>query len=156
MNKEQLERLVVIPTLKKIKRGYSKEATLAIMMIIAHESNHGQYIKQLGKGPALGFIQMEPRTHKSVWMFGDSIWRNAVATGIISYDDFNNKVRPEADRLVYDLQYNVFMARQRLFMKPKALPTDKLAMSRYLKQYWNSTLGAAKPMDYVNAYELWV
>ena len=39
MNREQLQNLVVEPTLwQEIPKGYSEKAALAIMMIIAHES----------------------------------------------------------------------------------------------------------------------
>jgi hypothetical protein len=127
MNKDQLTELVIIPTLKEIPSGYSPEAVMAIQMIIAHESNCGQYIAQT-KGPALGVIQMEPATHDDVWNFGDSIHKNARLMGLLNSD---------VDRLIYDLRYNVFMARQKLFMASGALPKDASGMSHYLKKHWN-------------------
>jgi hypothetical protein len=155
MDKKQFQHLIVEPALLDIPRGYSAEAVLAIMMIVAHESHHGRYIKQLGKGPALGLIQMEPATHASVWKYGDSVWANAVAAGMVTLDQAKRRESPPATRLIYDLRYNVFMARQRLFMKPQALPTDPIDISHYLKKHWNSTKGKADGLDYLDAYRSW-
>lgn len=150
MNKEQLESLVVVPTLKEIPNGYSEKAVLAIMMIIAHESKRGEYIKQIN-GPALGLIQMEPSTHDDVWANSDSIWKNASLLGFAK----RGENLPDATLLTYDLRYNVFMARQRLFMDVNPLPDKPLEMSSYLKSYWNSSLGKADDLDYYNDYMRW-
>ncbi len=155
MNKHQLTTFVIEPTLKEIPRGYTNTASVAIQMIIAHESHHGHYIKQVGTGPALGLIQMEPATHESTWNHGDSIWRNAVSAGIITEKDLRYRKRPDCTRLIYDLKYNVFMARQRLFMIPESFPEDTRALSEYLKRHWNTTQGKAKGDSYLNAWNLW-
>ena len=145
MNKKQLTDLVIVPTLKEIPYGYTDEAVMAIQMIIAHESVGGEYIAQT-RGPALGIIQMEPATHDDVWKFGDSIRVNAQDMGLIN---------SESSRLVYDLRYNVFMARQKLFMAAGALPSDAEGMSIYLKKHWNGD-GKATPDKYLMDYENWV
>ncbi len=158
MKKSQLVNMVIRPTLKEIPHGYSEPALLAITMIIAHESKRGEYIHQLGNGPALGVIQMEPSTHESTWTYGDSIWGNAFKLGIIASE---SPTRPPVERLLYDLRYNVFMARQRLFMKPELLPNlaDEFAqidaMSKYLKKHWNSVKGAASDTSYADDYWEW-
>ena len=155
MNKEQLVNLVIIPTLKKIPKGYSTEAEMAIVMIIAHESLRGEYLKQMGNGPALGLINMEPDTHNCTWHNGDSIWDNALKMGIITQCDYVNKSHPKPERLNYDFMYNVFMARQRLFMKKEKLPSTELEMANYLKRHWNSIHGAATSNSYLNDYFSW-
>ena len=157
MNKLQLLHHIVRPTLIEIPRGLTEESELAIMMIIAHESKRGEYVRQVGAGPALGLIQMEPATHDDVWKHGDSVWENARNMDIIDVYDYNVKIHPDSSRLVYDLRYNVFMARQRLFMKSEALPIgDKLKMSRYLKKHWNSAQGRATFDSYYKDYKKWV
>tara|TARA_R110000787_G_C13359482_1_gene439933 strand:- start:59 stop:493 length:435 start_codon:yes stop_codon:yes gene_type:complete len=143
MNKKQLTELVIIPTLRKIPNGYSKEAVKAIQMIIAHESVGGEYIAQT-KGPALGVIQMEPFTHNEVWKWGDSIAKNAIALGIVQ----------DESRLVYDLRYNVFMARQKLFMASGALPSNEFEMAEYLKLNWNGD-GKATAQKYYDDFIGW-
>lgn len=143
MNKAQLTELVIIPTLNEIPRGYSDAAVLAIQMIIAHESVCGEYIAQK-RGPALGIIQMEPFTHDDVWTHGDSIKINAAILGITQ----------RVGQLVYDLRYNVFMARQKLFMAKGALPSDPAEMAKYLKLNWNGD-GKATPEKYHQDYCNW-
>lgn len=155
MNKEQLVNLVIIPTLKEIPKGIGAKAVQAITMIIAHESKGGNYLKQIGGGPALGIIQMEPTTHNSIWDNGDSIWDNALLLGIVSAEDHDQFLMPPAERLIYDLRYNVFMARQYLFMDENPLPSTPYQMSAYLKDYWNSAGGAADSNSYLRDYELW-
>jgi hypothetical protein len=155
MNRAQLQAYIIEPTLRAIPYGYTEEADKAIQMIIAHESHCGRYIKQVGNGPALGQIQMEPATHDCVWKEGDSIWVNALAIGIITQEEFTAHNHPPAWRLVYDLQYNVFMARQRLFMKPEALPKTSKELSSYLKKHWNTTKGKAGDSSYLNAWLQW-
>ena len=152
MNKYQLANLVIVPFLKLMPHGLTGE--FAILLIIAHESRRGHYLKQVG-GPALGLIGMEPTTHNSTWRHGDSIRQNAQLLGIISKFEYDNKLMPSAQRLIKDLEYCVFMARQRLFMKRGALPTDINDLSRYLKKHWNSIHGAAKDMSYRDDYLKW-
>jgi hypothetical protein len=88
---------------------------------------------------------MEPATHDDVWDNGDSCIHNACLLG------YNLE---HSDGLEYDLQYQMFMARQRLFMKPEALPCsrDVRAMADYCKRHWNTVHGKADANDYFNAY----
>jgi len=152
MNKKQLTDLIIIPTLHEIPKGYSPEAVMAIQMIIAHESMKGEYIKQV-KGPALGLIGMEPFTHSQVWKFGDSIYKNAELLKIVT-PGLGVKNIPSPNRLIYDLRYNVFMARQKLFMAPGALPKEPGEMAHYLKKHWNGD-GKATATKYHYDYNNW-
>lgn len=153
MNKKQLTELVIIPTLQEIPQGYSAEAVLAIQMIIAHESDGGEYIAQ-NPGPALGVVQMEPETHDSTWEHGDSIWVNALSMGIITHQQKISGIHPKPERLIYDLRYCVFMSRQRLFMFTEKLPGSAEDMARYLKKYWNAG-GKATATKYHFDYIHW-
>ena len=152
MDKKQLTDLIIIPVLKEIPKGYSPEAVLAIQMIIAHESSGGEFIAQNG-GPALGVIQMEPFTHNDVWKHGDSIQKNAELLRIVTRGTGVKNV-PSPQRLVYDLRYNVFMARQKLFMAPGALPKEPGEMSYYLKKHWNGD-GKGTATKYHYDYTHW-
>jgi len=154
MNKEQLQTLIVEPVMRKIPHGYSEEAVTAFMMCVAHESKRCTYIKQIN-GPALGFIQMEPATHNDTWKHGDSIWANALTLGIINEVEHMQKIHPKPERLVYDIAYNVFMFRQRMFMKKGAIPKDLHGISAYLKTHWNSAEGKAHFGSYYDDYINW-
>ena len=46
--------------------GYSEEAENLLMGTAAQESALGEYIRQLGNGPALGIFQMEPETFDDI------------------------------------------------------------------------------------------
>ena len=124
--------------------AYSDDAVLAIMMIVAHESHGGTYMKQIG-GPALGAIQMEPVTHESLWQHADNIKYNAARCGIVK----------NLRALEWDLKYNVFMARSKLLTDPDPLPKTEEAMSQYLKDFYNTAGGKAEWDDYMNAYRFW-
>lgn len=152
MNKKQLTDLVITPTLQEIPRGHSAEAVMAIQMIIAHESSGGNFIAQ-NNGIALGIIQMEPVTHFDTWKHGDSIQKNAELLGIVTKGTSVVNV-PSPQRLIYDLRYNVFMARQKLFMVKCALPKDSSEMSRYLKKHWNGD-GKATSTKYHSDFMNW-
>jgi|VirMetMinimDraft_7_1064189.scaffolds.fasta_scaffold00306_43 hypothetical protein len=158
MNKQQLTDLVIIPTLDEIPNGYSGEAVMAIQMIIAHESEGGEYIRQkdcCGDVGAFGATQIEKLTHNQTWKFGDSIWKNALNLKIISKTDFFLRKHPPVERLIYDLRYAVFMTRQKLFMAQGALPLNAKDMSVYLKKHWNGD-GKATPEKYHNDFLRWV
>ena len=152
MNKKQLTELVIVPTLHEIPKGYSPEAVMAIQMIIAHESSGGEYLAQKS-GPALGIIQMEPFTHGEVWKYGDSIQKNAELLRIVTPGTGVKNV-PSPNRLIYDLRYNVFMARQKLFMDKGALPKEPGEMAHYLKKHWNGG-GKATATKYHFDYMAW-
>lgn len=176
VNKNQLIKYVIVPTLKEIPKGYSKDAVKALLMIFAHESKGCKHIKQIGGGPALGVSQIEPDSHDDVWREGGSIWANALSMGIITESNYNRfklerrnrnnksteeynaivrKLHPSANRLMYDTRYVVFMTRQKLFMDSGKLPSDLKEMSKYLKRVWNSNSGAADELSYYRDYMDW-
>lgn len=124
--------------------AWSLPAHEAIMMIVAHESHGGTYINQV-KGPALGVIQMEPATHDSLWMHADRIKHNAAQCGVVK----------NANALEWDLKYNIFMARSMLLTDPNPIPADRVQLSAYLKDFYNTAGGKAKPDDYLNALKYW-
>lgn len=159
MNKQQLEELIAIPTLKQIPKGYSDSSLLAFMMCVAHESMRMEFVRQCGCSAevgAFGPIQMEKLTHDQTWKYGDSIWDNALKLGIITKYQHFNKTHPNVERLIYDLKYNVFMFRQRMFMKPQVFPpAEPELISQYLKTHWNSIHGAAQKDSYLKDYEAW-
>jgi len=158
MNHNQFKDILLIPTLKKIPKGYTIESAVAISMIIAHESQRCKYIRQVvagGYGAAYGYIQMEETTYDTTWRYGDSIWKNALKLGIISKLEYKHKKKPSINRLLTDMEFNIFMARQRLFMKAAAIPSTPHEISAYLKRHWNSAGGAAHIDSYYEDWMLW-
>jgi hypothetical protein len=143
INPKQLRDLIT-RILKEIPHGYSEDAVELMMMIAAHESLLGTYLRQVGGGPARGVWEMEELTHDDTWENGDSICANAQILGI----------ECAVEKLEYDLRYQIFMARQKLFMISEAIPSNRMVMkmAEYCKKYWNTEHGKATAYDYHEAY----
>jgi len=141
INPTQLRDLIT-RVLKEIPHGYSEDAVELMMMIGAHESHLGTYLRQINGGPARGLWEMEELTHDDTWANGDSICANAQILGI----------ECAVEKLEYDLRYQIFMVRQKLFMITKAIPSELGARARYCKYYWNTVHGKARAADYLDAY----
>ena len=62
MKATQLREQVIAPALAKIDL-FSPEAVALVLGTACVESQCGEYIKQMGKGPALGIFQIEPATY---------------------------------------------------------------------------------------------
>lgn len=136
----------VLRTTLEQMAAYKPQAEMAITMAVAHESDKGKYWEQLGGGPALGIIQMEPFTHDSIWANADNIKYNAAKA----------KVVKDVEQLRYCMKYNIFMARSMFLMDKSPFPLTKEKMAIYLKEYYNTATGKAKPEDYLNSYMEWV
>jgi hypothetical protein len=155
INAKQLRELIIRPTLKDMGM-WSESAENLLMGTAAQESHLGAYIKQVGKGPALGIYQCEPVTHHDVFsylvanerrLFGSALPRNLRPDGLV-----------EHDRLVYDLRYATMICRLHYYRAPKALPEadDIEGMASYWKRFYNSSLGKGKPEEFVRNYERYV
>ena len=144
INPTQLRDLIT-RVLKEIPHGYSEDTVELMMMIAAHESHLGTYLSQVN-GPALGIFQIEPVTHDDTWANGDSCEANGAILG------YNLECTIGGEPLEYDLRYQIFMARQKLFMITKAIPSELGARARYCKYYWNTVHGKARAADYLDAY----
>jgi hypothetical protein len=139
-NRNQFKGLIE-RVLTEIPGGYSPEAVELLIMIAAHESKSGTYLRQRS-GPALGVFQIEPETHDDVWENGDTCPKNAQIMGI----------EWSECRLEYDLRYQIFIARQKLFMVSEQIPEEPIDMASYAKKYWNTNRGKATHLDYLLAY----
>lgn len=92
---------------------------------------------------------MEVVTHDDTWINGDSCEFNA---SLLGYDW---ECEHTSDKLEWDIRYQIFMARQRLFMFKEAIPSKCMVkdMAEYCKKYWNTEHGKAKVSDYEKAYK---
>lgn len=125
---------------------YSVEATELLMMIAAHESHLGHYLKQK-QGPALGLFQIEPDTE--VDMFISYIGFREELSEFVSSVLTESSCVPDMEG---NLIYQIVMARIQLYRKPGKLPKDSTAMAEYAKEHWNTVLGKATSEDYLKAY----
>ena len=161
LNLSQLRDHVVVPTLKQLDM-YSLAAEQLILGTIAQESS-GSYLKQLG-GPALGLIQMEPATHKDLWMNFIRYTQNMrdVLLSMTS-DTVDECYRvngwPDHAALIWNLRYAIAMCRVHYYRRPEALPkaNDINSLARYWKAYYNTGKGAGQVSEFVKhfPYELY-
>lgn len=136
---KQVRDHVVVPALTHIG-FYSKAAERLVIATALAESDSLKYIKQLGRGPARGLFQLEPRTHDDIW------------DGYLNYrPELQSKLKglmiPGLDpiqQLYGNHYYAASMCRIFYLRFPRALPDedDLEGMAHYWKRYYNTHLGA--------------
>lgn len=156
INVNQL-RSVIQRTLKKFEElggaTYSEEAVELLMMVAAHESNLGTYLRQLGGGPALGLYQHEPETIRDLYRVVISknqkldfaVSKFVPSSKSLSAKDYSELVET-------DLRYATVLARVHFMRFKEPIPKDNEGMAQYAKKHWNTEAGAAKWEDYYMAY----
>ena len=150
MNKKQLRDLV-IRVLQDIEL-YSDDAVELILGTIAQESKGGEYIKQLGNGPALGICQMESATFKDI------------IDNFLQYkQDLARKIKYvsgvdgfKAKYLEYNLAFSIAMCRVHYLRVNESLPSSLDGWAKYWKQYYNTYLGKGTEEEYINNYKKYV
>jgi hypothetical protein len=155
MNAKQLTELVVRPELKRLDL-YSRAAEQLIVGTIFTESR-GEYLKQMGDGPALGIVQMEPATHNDIWAnflkyseLSDRILKSVTPVSIT--DDADIPVL--ATELIANMRYAVAMCRAHYFRKSDPLPRagDIEGFARYWKKHYNTVHGAGHVIDFIDKF----
>lgn len=124
------------------------EAVDLLMMISAHESHLGTYLKQVG-GPALGVFQMEPATFSDIFenylKYDRQMLRRVSGYFVKNYD-------PEPWEMTWNLKVAIVMARVHFLRNPQKIPLDTEGQARYAKKWWNTSEGKATADDYHKAY----
>ena len=162
MNAKQFRELVIRTVLNQMAEDdipFSGQAEDLLVMIAAHESHLGTYLKQVS-GPALGPYQHEPDSlhdlYKNYLRFRfplEELLSEFTAPGLT----------PE-ENLTCNLAYATAVARLQLWRVKEPIPdpedfplgrrdeTYLMALAVYAKKHWNSALGKATPQDYFTAY----
>ncbi len=157
LNLSQLREYVAIPTLQQLGM-YSLAAEQLVLGTIAQES-HGSYLKQLGKGPALGLVQMEPATHKDHWL-NFIKYRRAIRHALLmmtsdsvdeSYEQYG---WPDHVALVWNLRYAIAMCRVHYYRNPQSLPDahNIRALGQYWKDHYNTIHGAGTVEEFIHNF----
>lgn len=148
---DQFRKYVIKPSLESLEM-WSEAAQELLLGTACHESGNWNYLKQI-QGPALGFYQIEPATHRDVW--------NNFLT---FYPDIEDRVIKIASKtpslekqLTTNLAYATSIARLIYYRQPEALPEaeDIEGLARYWKQYYNTPLGKGRKEDFINNYNLY-
>ena len=140
INPQQLAVCVIRPALSYI--GMHSLAAEQLVLGTALTESLGMYVKQLGKGPALGLWQMEPATHDDI--LGNyvaykpqlKLWLGGLSTSA--------RITDGALELIGNLFYGAAMCRIHYARGKDALPASGNAdgMARMWKKVYNTVLGA--------------
>jgi len=153
----QFAKLIVRPVLLDIN-AWSETAERLVLGTIAQESQF-KYLHQIGGGPALGLIQMEPETHDDIWenwLRYRPLW-NARARRWSRVSGLPGTPRPQADEPVWNLRYAVVMCRMHYLRVPERLPSPyPHLLARYWKQHYNTSSGGGLPEEFIENYERYV
>lgn len=149
-NCSQLRSLIIEPVLSKLQI-YSKEAEEILVFTCAAESLGGYYLKQV-KGPALGAYQMEPNTYMDLWL---NYIRNKNRLATLMAMHHNVTTIPDANRLVWDLNFSTAMTRIHYLRVKEQLPKadDVDAIWEYYKKYYNTVKGKAEKEESIKKYQ---
>ncbi len=139
---------VVRPTLTAV--GMHSTAAERLMLTTAIAESGLRFLVQLGGGPALGVMQIEPATLDDIW--GRYLCRKR--------PDLRAKVerimtpQPVEEQVVTNLAFAVAIARCKFWMSPHPLPAadDAEAMGRAYKAIYNSALGKADAAHFAEIY----
>lgn len=138
MHPGQFRELVIRPTLERL--GMAGLAAEQLLLGTALAESELRYIYQVPAGPALGFYQMEPATHKDLWVnYLPRKPKIRERLMVVRYA----AVQCDDDALLTDMAYMTAMARINYWRKPDPLPPagDVLAMARYWKRLHNTHEG---------------
>jgi len=158
---------LISPSLGFMGGGYdSASARFLLLCTGAVESDLGRFNKQIGGGPALGPMQVEPDTGADIWINCDALHG---PTDVLHFlwmfhsPNFLALGPAETNTLTEELKnclslpiYSVIMARLKYSMDPSALPVltgdfdiDSDSFYQYYKRVYNTSKGAT-------TYEKWM
>lgn len=156
MDAKHLTTLVVRPTLKQL--GLHSRAAEQLIVGTIYQESHAKYLKQLGNGPALGFIQMEPATYKDIWDNYLAYKRKLAnqITELSSMASLDDDMRPDVTQLITNLAFAVAMCRVHYLRKKPALPKagDIDGLAQYWKDHYNTHLGAGTVDEFKKNFPL--
>ena len=138
---------IIRPSLESIDM-WSLAAQDLILGTVAQESYLGKYLHQIC-GPALGVYQIEPATHKDIWVnyieFRSSLKNKVIGICPLAAHSIND------DLLVFDLRYATVIARLIYYRRPEPLPPQGalLAQAAYWKQHYNTPQGRGTQSAYI-------
>ena len=133
MNKEQLKNLIE-RVLKQLDL-YSEDSVNLLLGTAAQESHLGEYIRQLGNGPALGIFQMEPATFRDIMA---------------------NYLKLKSEYLEFNLVVAIAFARLHYLRVNEKIPNTIDGYARYWKVYYNTCKGNGTKQEFIENYKRFV
>lgn len=139
INPKQFKDRILQPALMRIGLAESNRISLVLGTCL-HESRL-TYVVQLPNGPALGFGQMEPATHRDLW---DSYLRYQpeLAEKVRRLAGEHGSGTPPAGEMIGNANYAVAMIAVHYRRVSAPLPLNEpLQLATYWKTYYNTSLG---------------
>lgn len=152
MDRTQLIKLIS-DVLRELGK-YSESAVNLLLGTAAQESALGEFWYQKGGGPARGIFQMEPATELDTWK--NFINKNGKVK--LALLELGYSYGPNSTRLLFDLRYQIIMARLDYARAKEALPgsDDVAGMARYWKKYYNTPLGKGTEAEFIENWKRYV
>ena len=142
----------IVPTLVKA-RLYSPVASFLLLGTALEESGI-EHLKQLDGGPALGYYQMEPKTHDDIWE-NYLEYRPELAAKVREFVyGFGVVGEGGYQQLITNPPYSTIMCRVHYLRVKEALPEygDIKGYASYWKKWYNTQLGKGSEASFVETY----
>ncbi len=154
MNKANRFRQEVIkPVLNQLNLG--GDATEELLLGTAVQESLDFTYRQQQNGPALGYYQMEPRTHDDIWQ-NFLHYRPELSEQVTQFLPSPSANKLEA--LENNDNYATAMARVFYLRVSEPLPPqgEIEQQANYWKQHYNTPLGKGKPEEYIEKWNIYV
>ena len=152
INRWQFCEHIIRPTLKHI--GFYSLGAEKLLLHTAIIESRLIFLKQVG-GPALGIYQMEPATHKDIWL-NYLQHREELSNKVNDFSTAYSLNANEPDTkvefdLIHNLAYATAMARVHYLRVPAKLPEwdDIRGQGKYWKTFYNTHLGKGTEEKFV-------
>ena len=138
LDPDQLVTHVIRPTLKYI--GWYSPAAEQLVLGTGITESRLRYLKQIGRGPALGIYQMEPATFRDIIA---NFLKYAPEKDLIE-DLRDQRPTTQSIEVCYNLAYATAMCRAHYRRQKPALPRagNAIGLAKYWKQWYNTKYGA--------------
>ncbi|MFN3075667.1 MAG: hypothetical protein ABT940_02075 [Alphaproteobacteria bacterium] len=112
-----------------------------------------QYVEQMGGGPARGYFQMEPDTHKDIWV-NFLAYKPDIAKTVRGIAGVASGT-PSSDLLKTNPQYAAAMTRVHYYRVKGSIPAagNTAAMAAYWKEHYNTAGGAGSVDEFITKWD---
>lgn len=149
LSAHEIHRLAVVPALDALALGGDRRAAERLVLATACAESNLSALEQHGNGPARGLWQIEPATHRDLWInFLD--FRDWLADRVYPI----RALAPDLDdQLAVNLVYGAAICRLIYYRRPEPLPPGEAgACARYWKAHYNTELGKGTVAHFVAAW----
>lgn len=145
-------RILIEDTLRRIDL-YSADAVELLMGTCAQESALGTFRRQLGGGPAVGIMQMEPATYKDI-IKHYLRFKPLLVAKILKVSGLQEW--PDAEEMVMNDRLAIAMARVHYLRVKSPIPGDLRGRAHYWKIHYNTRFGKGTEEEFIENYERYV